>query len=78
MVNFAGMGQKVVEKLADALSKKAGEIQTQLEDPDFDPTDAGQLLKLQMQVNNYQQIASLISAIVSDVKQTAQSIIQKI
>lgn len=67
-----------VSSLMSALSSKASEIQSKIDSKDFNASDSGQLLKMQMEVSNYQQIAGLTSAIISDVKQAAQGIIQKV
>lgn len=40
--------------------------------------DEATLLKLQMDVSHYQQIVGLTTAIISDVKQAVQGVIQKI
>ncbi|WP_295409488.1 EscF/YscF/HrpA family type III secretion system needle major subunit [uncultured Thiocystis sp.] len=67
-----------VGSLMSALSAKAGDLQARMDSPDFDASDQGQLLNMGLDISKYQQMASLASAIVSDVKQTAQGIIQKI
>lgn len=67
-----------VSSLMSALSAKAGDLQNQINSESFDSSDQGQLLKMQMNISQYQQMAGLTSAIISDVKQTAQGIIQKL
>lgn len=67
-----------VSSLMTSLSAKASDLQGRLNDGSFDPSDEGQLLKMQVEISQYQQLAGITSAIVSDVKQTAQGIIQKI
>lgn len=67
-----------VSSLMSALSAKTGQLQDQINSKDFNASDQGQLLSLQLEIGKYQQMAGLTSAIVSDVKQTAQGIIQKI
>lgn len=67
-----------VSSLMSALGAKTSEIQNKINSDGFDPSDQSQLLDMQMQIGKYQQMAGLTSAIISDIKQTAQGIIQKI
>lgn len=68
-----------LDSLTKALSTKAGELQGNITTLGAaENMSEADLLNLQMQVSQYQQIAGLTSAIVSDIKQSAQGIIQKI
>lgn len=67
-----------VGSLIGALGKEEQAIQDKLNDPKFNATDSKQMLELQMKFSNYQQISGITSAIVSDLKQAAQGVIQKV
>lgn len=68
-----------LNSLTAALSAKAGQLQGDIEKlGTADNMSETDLLNLQMQVSQYQQIAGLTSAIISDIKQAAQGIIQKV
>ncbi|EXJ15664.1 EscF/YscF/HrpA family type III secretion system needle major subunit [Imhoffiella purpurea] len=67
-----------VGALLSALSKEEEAIKKKIDDPDFKATDSKQMLELQMRFSNYQQLSGITSAIVSDLKQAAQGVIQKV
>lgn len=69
-----------LSSLTAALGAKAGELQADIKSLGADGKNMSEteLLDLQMQVSQYQQIAGLTSAIISDIKQAAQGIIQKV
>ncbi|WP_201221972.1 EscF/YscF/HrpA family type III secretion system needle major subunit [Halochromatium roseum] len=67
-----------VGSLIGALGKEEQAIQDKLNDPDFKATDSKQMLEIQMRFSNYQQISGITSAIISDLKQAAQGVIQKV
>lgn len=67
-----------VDSLMNSLNEKAYNLQAKINDKNFDPSNAGDLLKMQLEVSNYQQISGLTSAIISDIKSAAQGIIQKV
>jgi hypothetical protein len=67
-----------VGSLIGALGKEEQEIQDKINDPNFKATDSKQMLEIQMRFSNYQQISGITSAIISDLKQAAQGVIQKV
>lgn len=68
-----------LSSLTAALGAKAGQLQADIKTlGTAENMSETALLDLQMRVSQYQQIAGLTSAIVSDIKQAAQGIIQKV
>lgn len=67
-----------VGALIGALGKEEQAIKDKINDKSFDASDSKQMLELQMRFSNYQQISGITSAIVSDLKQAAQGVIQKV
>lgn len=61
-----------------AIGKSEDSIKDMINNPKVDLKDPKVMMQLQQQVAEYQQLTGIGSAIMSDVKQTAQGIIQKI